>query len=277
MSKVIAIANQKGGVGNIDEMHDFPQHPFKVRDDEQMNELVKSISLRGIINPVIVRKDPTGGYQIISGHRRRHAAEKLGMNTVPAKVIEVDDDEAVIMMVDSNIQREDITPGEKAHAMKQKYNSLLHRGEASDKWSNEELGEIYGMSGRQVQRYLRLNELIPELLEEVDCKRIQMVLAVDISYLSKDVQRMIYKEFLNGAKIKAEHIKQLRVLEEVETIDEEDVESIVNAGNRVKGREISISEQRLNYYFSADYSSKDIKEIIYRLLEEWKNSQEGEN
>jgi len=170
---------------NIDEMHDFPQHPFKVRDDEQMNELVKSISLRGIINPVIVRKDPTGGYQIISGHRRRHAAEKLGMNTVPAKVIEVDDDEAVIMMVDSNIQREDITPGEKAHAMKQKYNSLLHRGEASDKWSNEELGEIYGMSGRQVQRYLRLNELIPELLEEVDCKRIQMVLAVDISYLSK--------------------------------------------------------------------------------------------
>ena len=126
----------------IAEMHDFPEHPFKVRDDEQMNELVKSISLRGIINPVIVRKDPAGGYQIISGHRRRHAAELLGMNAVPAKVIEVDDDEAVIMMVDSNIQREDITPGEKAHAMKQKYNSLLHRGEASDKWSNDELGEI---------------------------------------------------------------------------------------------------------------------------------------
>lgn len=161
--------------------------------------------------------------------------------------------------------------------MKQKYNSLLHRGEASDKWSNDELGEIYGMSGRQVQRYLRLNELIPELLEEVDCKRIQMVIAVDMSFLSKDVQRMLYNEHLNGAKIKAEHIKQLRVLEEIETIDEEDVESIVNAGNHVKGREISISEQRLNYYFSADYSSKDIKEIIYRLLEEWKNSQEGEN
>lgn len=260
----------------ISELHDFPNHPFKVRDDEQMQELVKSISLRGILNPLIVRRDPAGGYQIISGHRRRFAAQKLDVKTVPVSVIDVDDDQAVIMMVDSNIQRENITPGEKALAMKQKYESLIHKGEASDKWSNDEIGEMYGMSGRQVQRYLRLNELIPELLNEVDSKRIQLMLAVDISFLSKQVQMWLFNAHLNGMKIKPEHIKTLRVLDENEALSEEDVFDVLDAGNKIKGREITLSDSKINYYFSVDYSSKDIKEIIYQLLKNWKESMEGE-
>ena len=260
----------------VSELHDFPNHPFKVRDDEQMQELVKSISLRGILNPLIVRKDPLGGYQIISGHRRRFAAQKLDVKKVPVSVIDVDDDQAVIMMVDSNIQRENITPGEKALAMKQKYESLIHKGEASDKWSNDEIGEMYGMSGRQVQRYLRLNELIPELLNEVDSKRIQLMLAVDISFLSKQVQMWLFNAHLNGMKIKPEHIKVLRTLDENEALSEEDVFDVLDAGNKIKGREITLSDSKINYYFSDDYSSKDIKEIIYQLLKNWKDSMEGE-
>jgi len=272
-----------GGIGadkalevSISELHDFPNHPFKVRDDDQMRELEKSISLRGILNPLIVRKDPSGGYQIISGHRRRHAAEKLDVKTVPVSVVDVDDDQAVIMMVDSNIQREDITPGEKALAMKQKYDSLIHKGEASDKWSNDEIGEMYGMSGRQVQRYLRLNELIPELLNEVDSRRIQLMLAVDISFLSKEVQTWLYKAYLDGMKIRPEHIKTLRIMDENETLSEDEVLEVLDAGNVVKGREITLSETKISYYFSDEYSSKDIKEIIYQLLKNWKEKQEGE-
>ena len=173
---------------NIEELHDFPDHPFRVKDDEQMDELVKSISLRGIINAIIVRKDPSGGYQIISGHRRTYAARKLGMDKVPALIVDVDDDIAALMMVDSNIQRTYISPGDKARAIKRKYDSMVHRGEVSDKWSSDEVGEVYGLSGRQVHRYLRLNELIPELLSEVDKKRLKVTAAVELSYVDHHIQ-----------------------------------------------------------------------------------------
>lgn len=260
---------------NISELHDFPNHPFKVRDDEQMNELVKSISLRGIINALIVREDHKGGYQIISGHRRRFAANKLGMEKVPVIVVEADDDMATIMMVDSNIQRENLTPGDRARSMKEKYDRMIHKGEISDMWSNDQLGEIYGMSGRQVQRYLRLNELIPELLEEVDRKRIQLVIGVELSYLDKEVQWYVYEEHANGTALKADRVKQLRMLADVSgDITREDVEEILTAGNKIKGREITIPENRLYEYFPADYSTEQMRSVIFELLENWKKSNE---
>lgn len=261
---------------NIEELHDFPDHPFRVKDDEQMDELVKSISLRGIINAVIVRKDPAGGYQIISGHRRTHAARKLGMDKVPGLIVDVDDDIAALMMVDSNIQRTYISPGDKARAMKRKYDSLLHRGELSDKWSNDELGEMYGLSGRQVQRYLRLNELIPELLAEVDSKRLQMVAAVELSFVDKHIQNWVYEELVNGSVIKLETAKQLRFLSETEELTKEDVEDLLQGRNRLKEKEIVIKGNKLFSYFPADYSVDQMREVIFKLLDDWKAGRKEE-
>lgn len=261
---------------NIEELHDFPDHPFRVKDDEQMDELVKSISLRGIINAIIVRKDPAGGYQIISGHRRTHAARKLGMDKVPALIVDVDDDIAALMMVDSNIQRTYISPGDKARAIKRKYDSLIHRGELSDKWSNDEIGEIYGISGRHVQRYLRLNELIPELLSEVDSRRLQFMAAVELSFIDKHVQKWIYEEFINGAGINLEKAKKLRILSETEELSREDVEELLQTGNRIRDREIVITESRLYNYFPLDYTIDQMQEVIYKLLDDWKAGRKEE-
>ncbi len=260
----------------VSELHDFPNHPFRVRDDEQMKELVKSISLRGIINAIIAREDPNGGYQIISGHRRKFAAKKLGIEKVPVILVDVDEDVAGIMMVDSNIQRENLTPGDRARSMKEKYEKMLHRGEISEKWSADELGEIYGMSGRQVQRYLRLNELIPELLNEVDAKHIQFVVAVELSFLDKEIQWWVFEEHMNGTVLRAERVKQLRALAQISDITREDVEEILCAGNKVKGREVVIAENRLSKYFPADYSTEKMKDIIFQLLEDWKNNNDKE-
>lgn len=255
---------------DIAELHDFPDHPFRVKDDEQMDELVKSISLRGIINAIIVRKDPAGGYQIISGHRRTHAARKLGMEKVPVLIVDVDDDIAALMMVDSNIQRTYISPGDKARAIKRKYDSLIHRGEISDKWSNDEIGEIYGISGRHVQRYLRLNELIPELLSEVDSRRLQFMAAVELSFIDKHIQSMVFEEISNGVSINLEKAKQLRSLSENEELTREDVEDILHVGSRIKEREIVIPENKLNSYFPKDYTEDQMREVIFMLLDDWK-------
>ena len=261
---------------NIEELHDFPDHPFRVKDDEQMDELVKSISLRGIINAIIVRKDPAGGYQIISGHRRTYAARKLGMDKVPVLIVDVDDDIAALMMVDSNIQRTYISPGDKARAIKRKYDSMLHRGEVSDKWSSDEVGEVYGLSGRQVHRYLRLNELIPELLAEVDKKRLKVTAAVELSYLDHHIQTWIYEEIVNGACINLEKAKQIRLLSETEELTREDVEDFISGGFRLKGKEIVIKENKLFSYFPKYYTVDQMREVIFKLLDDWKAASEEE-
>lgn len=259
---------------NIEELHDFPDHPFRVKDDEQMDELVKSISLRGIINAIIVRKDPADGYQIISGHRRTYAARKLGMDKVPVLIVDVDDDIAALMMVDSNIQRTYISPGDKARAIKRKYDSLIHRGELAEKWSNDEIGEIYGMSGRQVQRYLRLNRLIPELLAEVDSKRLQLVAAVELSFVEQHIQTWVYEEIINGASINLEKAKQLRAMYENEELTRDDIEDLFRSGSMIKEREIVLLEDKFSSYFPEDYTIDQMEEVIFKLLDDWKSSME---
>ena len=177
----------------LSELHPFEGHPFKVLDDDSMTETVESIRQMGVANPLIVRPDPDGGYEIISGHRRRHAAELAGLDTIPVIVRELDDDAAVIMMVDSNLQRENILPSERAKAYKMKLEALKHQGQRHDltstqvveKLAAEQVGDDAGISRESVRRFVRLTELIPEILDMVDEKKISMTPAVKLSRKEK--------------------------------------------------------------------------------------------
>lgn len=187
----------------ISQIRDFPEHPYKVKDDESMNELVDSIMQRGLIQPVIIRPTEDGNYEMVSGHRRKRAFEIAGMKTIPARVKEMTKDEAILAMVDSNLQREVILPSEKAFAYKMRLEAMKRQGERTDltsvpvaqksKTSRELLGEEVGESQDQVRRYIRLTNLIPELLELVDEGRIAMRPAVEISYLPEEAQMQLYE------------------------------------------------------------------------------------
>lgn len=182
---------------SVDELHPFVKHPFKVQDDEAMAQTVESISQRGVLSPLIARPRPEGGYEIISGHRRQYAAKKAGLDTVPVVVRNMTDDDAIILMVDSNIQRENVLPSERAFAFKMKMDAIKRQGARSDltsvqvapKLSTEKIGEEAGMSKDNVKRYIRLTNLIPELLDMVDNKKISFNPAVELSYLDKNQQR----------------------------------------------------------------------------------------
>lgn len=202
----------------IGRIHAFPNHPFKVLDDEKMDTLVDSIRENGILNPVIVRPDQSGNYEMISGHRRLHAAKIVGLKKVPAIVKEMSDDEAIIKMVDANIQREEILPSERAFSFKMKMEAMSRQGQRNDltsgqnvpKLTSDVIGEENGMSGRQVKRYIRLTELIPELLECTDNKKIGLVMAVDLSYLNEQVQKWVYEYFKENGFLKPVQVEALK-------------------------------------------------------------------
>lgn len=202
----------------IGRIHAFPNHPFKVLDDEKMDTLVDSIRENGILNPVIVRPDQSGNYEMISGHRRLHAAKIVGLKKVPAIVKEMSDDEAIIKMVDANIQREEILPSERAFSFKMKMEAMSRQGQRNDltsgqnvpKLTSDVIGEENGMSGRQVKRYIRLTELIPELLECTDNKKIGLVIAVDLSYLDEQVQKWVYEYFKENGFLKPVQVEALK-------------------------------------------------------------------
>ena len=187
----------------LDQLHEFRDHPFHVVDDEAMLELVESIKKNGILSPAIARKRPEGGFELISGHRRRRAAQLAGLDKMPVFVKELSDDEATIIMVDANIQREEILPSERAFAFKMKMEAMSHQGVTSDhngpKLSTSKIGKENGMSGTQVKRYIRLTELIPELLELVDKKKISFVNGVELSFLSKSIQQIVL-EYIKKVK-----------------------------------------------------------------------------
>ena len=192
----------------IRRIHAFPNHPFKVLDDERMDTLVDSIRENGILNPVIVRPDKNGDYEMISGHRRLHAAGIVGLSKVPAIVKEMSDDEAIIKMVDANIQREEILPSERAFSLKMKMDAMRRQGARLDidgtcgtechklgTKTSEIVGEAFGLKGRQVRKYVRLTELTQELLEAVDLKKLTLAMGVDLSYLDQQVQKWVYEYF----------------------------------------------------------------------------------
>ena len=273
----------------IERIHAFPNHPFKVMDDEKMDTLVDSIRENGILNPVIVRPDQSGNYEMISGHRRLHAAKIVGLKKVPAIVKEMSDDEAIIKMVDANIQREEILPSERAFSFKMKMEAMSRQGSRVDltcgtefhksgdinKKTRETIGDEAGMTGRQVTKYIRLTELIPELLDYVDIKKITIAMAVDLSYLDEQVQKWVYEYFKENGFLKPVQVEALKNYSNLSNVTQFSVISIMNDALPKKSKEskLSFSAKKLDKYFPPQYSTKERENIIIQLLEQWSADQ----
>ena len=267
----------------IGRIHSFPNHPFKVLDDDKMESLVDSIRENGILNPVIVRPDKTGNYEMISGHRRLHAAGIVGLVKIPAIVKEMSDDEAIIKMVDANIQREEILPSERAWSLKMKMDAIKRQGKRSDLTSDQngpklsavEVGESAGISSTQVKRYIRLTELIPEILDLVDQKKVQFTLAVDISYFDEQVQKWIYEYIKDNGFLKPVQIAALKEQPNLANTTQYHVISILNGAlpQKSSSAKVSLSEKKLDKYFPPHYSAKQREDVIIQLLEQWSKEQ----
>lgn len=282
IDELLGVVNEESAMEiDIASIHPFAGHPFKVVDDEKMQDLVESVRENGVITPVLIRPAENNQYEMISGHRRMHAAALAGLSTIPAIVRDMTDDEAVIAMVDANIQREELLPSEKAFAFKMKMDAIKHQGitfgHDVQKWSHEEIGKESGMSGRQVNRYIRLTELVPELLDLVDCKKINLTLAVDISYIDKEIQKWIFEYIRDNGFIKLNQVTALRKQLETETVSQTFMISIFNNAITPKktNRKITLSEKKLTRYFPPEYSQEQMEKIIETLLEEWTKRQEG--
>ena len=262
----------------LSELHPFEGHPFKVLDDDAMTETVESIKMVGITNPLIVRPDPDGGYEIISGHRRHHAAELAGLDAIPVIVRELDDDAAVIMMVDSNIQRENILPSEKAMAYKMKLEALRHQGRRTDltseqvapKLSTEQIGEAEGISKDTVKRYIRLTNLIPELMDMVDEKKISFNPAVELSYLKPEEQRN-FLEAMDYAQAAPSLSQAQRMKKKSQesgcTLD--DMCGIMDEVKKDDLGQIAFKTSDLQKFFPKSYTPRQMSDTILRLLEQW--------
>ena len=270
-------------------IHAFPNHPFKVLDDEKMETLVDSIRENGVLNPVIVRPDNTGNYEMISGHRRLHAAELAGLKKIPAIVKEMTDDEAIIKMVDANIQREEILPSERAWSLKMKMDAMRRQGARVDvdrtcgtecdklgKKTAEIVGDSVGLKARQVQKYIRLTDLVPDLMECVDQKKIPITMAVDISYFDEQIQKWVYEYIKDNGFLKPVQIAALKEQPNLANTTQYNVISILNGAlpQKSSSAKVSLSEKKLDKYFPPHYSSKQREDIIIQLLEQWSMSQE---
>ena len=286
IDELLGVVNEESAMEiEIDKIKSFSGHPFKVIDDEKMQDLIESISESGVLTPVLIRPDQNDGYEMISGHRRMHAAQKAGLITIPAIVREMTDDEAVIAMVDANIQREELLPSEKAFAYKMKLEAMKRQGSRTDLTlsqnetklrSDEILSKQVGESRAQVQRYIRLTELIPDLLELVDKKRLNFTIAVDISYIPQDVQKWIYEYICDNGFIKPNQIAALRNYLGQGPVTQSLMISILNSHIPVKApaRKVTLNEKKLTKYFPKNYTSEDMEKVIESLLEKWKQEQE---
>lgn len=270
----------------LKELHDFKDHPFKVKDDEKMQEMVESIKKTGVLVPGVVRAKAEGGYEIIAGHRRKRACELAGLTTMPVVIRKYNNDEAVLAMIDSNLQREEILPSEKAFAYKMKLEALSHQGKAKEDdsedvtsrqvvtklRSDDEIGSVTGESGRQIQRYIRLTELIRPILDMVDDKKIKFVPAVELSYLTAK-QQAILLEIMNEEAVvpSLSQAKQLKILSQDKKYTKESVHAIMVVAS-VKERKITIKPDIISKYFDTDTSDEDIEKIICTLLDEWKRN-----
>ena len=267
IDELLGVLNEESAMEiEIDKIKSFSGHPFKVIDDEKMQDLIESISESGVLTPVLIRPDRYDGYEMFSGHRRMHAAQKAGLITIPAIVREMTDDEAVIAMVDANIQREELLPSEKAFAYKMKLEAMKRQGSRTDLTlsqnetklrSDEILSKQVGESRAQVQRYIRLTELIPDLLELVDKKRLNFTIAVDISYIPQDVQEWIYEYICDNGFIKPNQIAALRNYLGQGPVTQSLMISILNSHIPVKApaRKVTLNEKKLTKYFPKNYTS----------------------
>ena len=273
----------------LSDLHPFEGHPFKVLDDELMEQTVESIKQIGMVSPLIVRPDPEGGFEILSGHRRLHAAQLAGLKTVPVIVKEMDDDAAIIFMVDSNLQRENILPSERAFSYKMKLEAMKHQGERADlqpETTSRQLGEKLqtsvavmseemGESQRQIQRFIRLTNLIPEILDMVDEKKIAFNPAVELSYLKLSEQ----KEFLEAMDY-AQASPSLSQAQRLKKLSQEGgctLDAMCEVMNEIKKDEldhVTIKNEVLRKYFPKSYTPKQMQDTIIRLLEKWQRSKQ---
>ena len=270
----------------IGELFPFKNHPFKVLDDESMQRTVESVEQYGVLSPLIARPRAEGGYEIISGHRRQHAAQLAGLDALPVIVRQMDDDAAVLLMVDSNLQRENILPSERAFAYKMKLEALKNQGARSDltsvqvapKLSTEKIGEEVGMSKDNVKRYIRLTNLVPELLDMVDEKKIAFNPAVELSYLDEAQQRD-FLEAMNDTQ-NAPSLSQAQRLKKLA----QDGHFSYDVAFAVMGEEkkdeldkVVIKNDTLRKYFPRSYTPKQMEDTIIKLLEQWQRKQQRQN
>ena len=279
-----AAAKEQRTEMSLSDLHPFEGHPFKVLDDELMEQTVESIRQIGVVSPLIVRPDPEGGFEILSGHRRLHAAQLAGLETVPVIVKEMDDDAAIIFMVDSNLQRENILPSERAFSYKMKLEAMKHQGERGDltsaqvgpkSWAAQVVAEEAGDSKSQVKRYIRLTNLIPEILDMVDEKKIAFNPAVELSYLKPSEQ----KEFLEAMDY-AQASPSLSQAQRLKKLSQEGgctLDAMCEVMNEIKKDEldhVTIKNEVLRKYFPKSYTPKQMQDTIIRLLEKWQRSKQ---
>ena len=273
----------------LSELHEFEGHPFRVIDDEEMQKVVESVKSYGVLTPAIARPDPNGGYEIISGHRRMRASELAGLKTMPVIVREMDDDEAIIFMVDSNLQRENILPSERAWAYRMKKEAIRHQGARHDltspqvgeklNWAVKQVAEDANISQTQVERYISLTELIPELLDMVDQKKIAFTPAVAISALKPNEQR----QFLDAMDISQNtpslsQAQRIKKLSQANMCTQEAIENIMSEEKKDDLSKVIISHDVLRKYFPKSYTPKQMETQIIKLLDQWyqkKNRNQG--
>ena len=269
-----------------EKMQPFPNHPFKVVDDEKMMDMVESIKEYGVLVPIIVRPVENGNYEIVSGHRRHHAAVLAGQEEIPAIVREMDEDAAVLVMVDSTLQRENILPSEKAFAYKMKLEALKHQGKRSDltsaqiglKLSTEIIGEQNGDSRNQVKRYIRLTHLIPDILEMVDNKNIAFNAAVEISYLSEREQELLQDNMdVNECSPSLSQAKRLKKYSQDGKLTEDVIDAIMTEEKETDTK-LVLKGDTIKKYFPKEYTPMQMQQVITKLLENWyrKRTQEKE-
>ena len=288
IDELLCVPETEGTIDiDIRAIYPFENHPFKVVDDEKMDELVESIKANGVLTPVLVRPDDEGTYEMISGHRRLHAAKRAGLLRIPAIVKEMTNDDAVIAMVDANVQREEILASERAFSLKMKLDAIKRQGKRNDLTSSlretklgsdEIVGQGEGLARAQVHRYIRLTELIPKLLDMVDEKRLALSVAVEISYMNKNVQQWIYEFIRENGMIKQEQLMELRKYRDDKNMTQEQLINILigSASAPPVSKKITLNERKLHKFFPAYYSKTEMEQVIFGLLEQWKQAQESE-
>ena len=268
----------------LDQLKPFKNHPFKVRDDQRMLDTVDSIREYGVLVPAIARPDPEGGYELISGHRRKRGCEMAGLQTMPVIIRDLDDDAAVLVMVDSNIQREELLPSERAFAYKMKLEALKHPGARSDLTSRQVVGKLEmadvvgqnaGESGRQVQRYIRLTELISELLDMVDERKLAFNPAVEVSYLKWDEQRMLLEAMdAEQTTPSLSQAQRLKKFSQEGRLTEEAMSAIMSEEKKSDMDKVTLRSDTLRRYFPKSYTPKQMEQTIIKLLDVWQKQRQ---
>ena len=267
----------------LDQLKPFRNHPFKVRDDQRMLDTVDSIREYGVLVPAIARPDPEGGYELISGHRRKRGCEMAGLQTMPVIIRDLDDDAAVLVMVDSNIQREELLPSERAFAYKMKLEALKHQGARSDltsmqvaqKLSVQKVGDDAGVSKDQVRRFIRLTELISELLDMVDERKLAFNPAVEVSYLKRDEQRMLLEAMdAEQTTPSLSQAQRLKKFSQEGRLTEEAMSAIMSEEKKSEMDKVTLRSDTLRRYFPKSYTPKQMEQTIIKLMDVWQKQRQ---